>query len=267
MSEYESTQGDAPAPTVSDERFRDLVRSGVTRFEMPDVLIRNGVQEADAHRMVDERYDAVARELEDERWTMRSYLPVAGAGFAAAIVGGVAWGLLVSKTDYELGIVAWGIGGLAGLATLWAARGRMGLQVQLTAVVAAVLGIVLGKYLSYVDLVKDTLSTEFGPGAEDVVETFSSTTVRFFIEDLDQIVSAFDLLWVGLAVVTAWRLPMRHWAARTARSSPRAAPVAARCGSRRSARASAGRGAARRAVRRGLGSARCRRPRFRRRRM
>jgi hypothetical protein len=30
---------------------------------------------------------------------------------------------------------------------------------------------------------------------------------RFFREDLDNIFGLFDLLWIGLAVVTAWRVP------------------------------------------------------------
>ena len=30
---------------------------------------------------------------------------------------------------------------------------------------------------------------------------------RFFREDLDNVFGLFDLLWVGLAVFTAWRVP------------------------------------------------------------
>ena len=35
----------------------------------------------------------------------------------------------------------------------------------------------------------------------------SSEMFRFFRENLDDVFGLFDLLWVGLAVFTAWRVP------------------------------------------------------------
>ncbi len=71
------------------------------------------------------------------------------AGLVAAVVGGVVWGLIVKWTDYEVGFVAWGIGFLVGLAVVTAARTR-GLVLQVVAVLCALLGILIGKYLSFV---------------------------------------------------------------------------------------------------------------------
>jgi hypothetical protein len=64
------------------------------------------------------------------------------AGLVAAVAGGVAWGLIVRWSGYEVGFVAWGIGFLVGSAVALAA-----------------------------------------------------------------VWSAFDALWIGLAVVTAFRIP------------------------------------------------------------
>ena len=69
--------------------------------------------------------------------------------------GGVVWGLIVKFSDYEVGIVAWGIGFIAGTAVVFATRGGKGPHLQVIAVVSALLGILLGKYLSYAFVVQD----------------------------------------------------------------------------------------------------------------
>lgn len=135
------------------------------------------------------------------------FLPVAAA-LAAAIAGGVAWGLIVKLTDYEVGIVAWAIGFIAGTAVLLASGGAKGRQLQAIAVVSALLGILLGKYLSYAFAVQEELSElAESVGVEESIGIFSGDMFSFFREDLDAVFGLFDLLWVGLAVFTAWRIP------------------------------------------------------------
>ena len=131
-----------------------------------------------------------------------SLLPALGAGLVAAIVGGVIWGLIVKFSDYEVGIIAWGIGLVAGTAVVFATRGGKGRRLQVIAVVSALVGILLGKYLSYAFVIQ-----EQADDAGVSLGLFSSDMFRFFREDLDNVFGLFDLLWVGLAVVTAWRVP------------------------------------------------------------
>jgi hypothetical protein len=131
-----------------------------------------------------------------------SLLPAIAAGLAAAIVGGIVWGLIVKISDYEVGFVAWGIGFIAGTAVVLATRGAKGPRLQVIAVVAALLGILLGKYLSYAFVVQEEVEA-FG----ESIGLFSGDMFSFFREDLDVVFSLFDLLWVGLAVFTAWRIP------------------------------------------------------------
>ena len=71
------------------------------------------------------------------------------AGLVAAIVGGTAWGLISKYTDYEVGVVAWGIGFLTGFAVERAAGGRRSADLQAIAIVSALLGVLLGKYLGF----------------------------------------------------------------------------------------------------------------------
>ena len=123
------------------------------------------------------------------------------AGLAAAVAGGVAWALIVKSTDYEVGILAWAIGFVVGTAAVFATRGGTGRRLQLVAVGLALVGILLGKYLGYALILQEQAKT-FG----DEIGLFSSTMVGFFREDLDLVFGLFDLLWVGLAVASAWRI-------------------------------------------------------------
>lgn len=132
----------------------------------------------------------------------RSLLPAVAAGLVAALAGGIVWGLIVKLSDYEVGVVAWGIGYIVGTAVVLATRGAKGPRLQVTAVVCALLGILLGKYLSYALVVQEEAES-FGQS----IGLFSGDMFSFFRDDLDAVFGLFDLLWVGLAVFTAWRIP------------------------------------------------------------
>lgn len=145
--------------------------------------------------------------IREEESTAAWLLPAALGGLGAAALGGIVWALIVRESEYELGIVAWGIGLVTGLAVLMLGRGRRGLPLQVVAVVAALVGIAIGKYLAYVWVGQEILEAEFGSAAAAEIGVFSTETMRFFVEDLDQILTAWDALWVGLAAYTAWRVP------------------------------------------------------------
>jgi len=127
------------------------------------------------------------------------------AALMAAIAGGIAWGLIVKWTEYEVGIVAWGIGFLTGTAAVLATRGGKGPVLQAIAIITALLGILLGKYLSYAFDVQDQ-AEEAGVS----LGLFSGELRSFFREDLDSVFGLFDVVWVGFAVYTAWRVPQRQ---------------------------------------------------------
>src|SRR5262249_30930162 len=129
-------------------------------------------------------------------------LTAALAGLGAAVAGGVGWGLVVKWTGYEIGFAAWGVGLVVGTAVAFGAQGLRGRSFQVLAVVLALVGIVLGKYLAFVWIGQDVfhdlgLSLPF----------FSTHTVRLFWDTRSDVWGGFDLLWAGLAVVTAFRIP------------------------------------------------------------
>jgi hypothetical protein len=108
------------------------------------------------------------------------------AAVAAAAAGGVVWALIVKYTQYEVGIAAWAIGFLTATAAVMAARGYKSRTLQIIAIVAALVGILLGKYLSW-----SLWGEENG---------YPSWTDMW---------SWWDALWIGLAVVTAWQVADR----------------------------------------------------------
>jgi signal peptidase I len=146
---------------------------------------------------------------ERERTSPRSYDPAplepepagnlglaALVGLVAALAGGLAWGLIVKWTEYEVGFVAWGIGFLTAAAVLRAAGGRKSGALQVVAVVSALLGVLLGKYLGFAWTVQEELGVAAG--------VLSGEMLSLFRENLSQIFGRFDLLWIGLAVASAW---------------------------------------------------------------
>lgn len=154
---------------------------------------------------MDDRYDIRAATPIVETQPSGSLLLAVAAGLVAAVVGGVAWGLVVKWTEYEIGIVAWGIGFLVGAAVVAATRGGKGPALQAVAVVSALLGILLGKYLGYAFAIQeeaDQAGVQLG--------LFSSEMRTFFRDDLGSVFGLFDLLWIGLALFTAWRALQRQ---------------------------------------------------------
>ena len=183
---------------------------GVAPEDARAELERNGIDAEQARWLVDSAYGLNAEATASEPVAAASepyaasVLPQALlAGLVAAVVGGIGWTLQVALTDYEVGIVAWAVGGLAGFAVSRAAGRRRGLPLQVVAVAAALLGILLGKYGTFAYSVREGVG-ELDPGS--VPAYWDADLIELFFDELGEVFGAFDLLWVGFAVFTAWRM-------------------------------------------------------------
>lgn len=117
-----------------------------------------------------------------------------------ALVGGIIWGLIAVLFDYELGLVAWAIGGLTGYAVVFAAKGSLLTQShQIIAVITSLIGIILGKYFSF--------GYWFNDGFEGL---FDSITFAYFKAYFIDLFGVMDIVFVLLAIVTAWQIPGKH---------------------------------------------------------
>jgi hypothetical protein len=185
----------------------EQMRQGADEETIVVGLIERGMGKDEARALVDAVYPQVMRAAEAELFEPRALAPAVVAALAAAVAGGIAWGLIVRTTNYEIGFAALGIGLLAGYAVVLATGGRKGRPLQAIAVASSLLGIVVGKYLAYVWVAKDAVREERGDEAADSISVFDSEMMRFFIEDADQVFGGFDLIWVAFAAYAAWRIP------------------------------------------------------------
>jgi hypothetical protein len=115
---------------------------------------------------------------------------------AAAAVGAVVWALIVYYGNYEIGILASGIGALVGITVAFLAKKNVEQQQQIVAVIFGLLGVLAGKYLSFYLFVKKA-EAELGQDLLGYVN-FSDTF------------KAIDILWIVLAVAAAWTIPKRY---------------------------------------------------------
>ncbi len=126
-------------------------------------------------------------------------------GLVAAIAGGVVWSLVLILLDYELGIVAWGIGFVCAFGVVTLGGGR-GLPMQAVAIVTSIVGILIGKYGMFYYYLKQNVAEEYGLEAAATVTLYSTKVMIIFAEELGSMVGGYDLLWVALAVGTAWKV-------------------------------------------------------------
>ncbi len=138
-----------------------------------------------------------------------TYAAAIVGGSIAAIAGGVLWGLLVIYTEHEYGMAALGLGLLTGAAVAVFSRGVKGVPLQVIAVCASLLGILIGKYFTFFHFLKQAIDSESPVNAAANINLFSMGLIQMFVKNISAMISGYDILWVLLAVVTAWSIPKR----------------------------------------------------------
>ena len=176
------------------------LKAGSQPGEIAGMLAEQGMGKAQAGHLVESTQAMLAQLAEAERVDGRGIVMGLLGGLLSAALGGVIWAYLTVATDSEFGFVAWGIGGLCGFAVALFARPKRGTQLQIIAVLSSVLGILGGKYGTLYLL----MSEQEGMGE---LSLFSPELISIFFSLAGEWLSGFDLLWVGLAVVTAWGIP------------------------------------------------------------
>jgi len=183
------------------------MKTGADKTVIAQKLVEMGISEGDAYSMVETIHAQVVKAAEEEQFTVSSLVPAMVGGGLAAVVGGGIWGLIVIATGYVIGYMAWGIGLICGFAVVLFSKGKKGVPLQVIAVLSSALGIVIGKYFTFFHYLKEAIAKEYGAEAASNISIFSEKVIQFFVENIGSMVSGFDILWVVLAVITAWRIP------------------------------------------------------------
>lgn len=122
------------------------------------------------------------------------------AGGAGAVVAAVAWAAIEVATGFRIGFVSVGVGWLVGWAVAQSVGASRNVTLQVVAAAWSIGGLVLARYAVFAHAVKQELDSVGTP-----VGYFNPVIVAEFQVALPQLLSFFDVLWVALAVSTAWR--------------------------------------------------------------
>jgi len=139
-----------------------------------------------------------------------SYLVAILVGVAAALAGAIGWGLAAKWTGHEYGFIAWAVGVVVGVFVQAVGRGRT-IVLQGIAVLAAALGVLVGKYLAFAFIAHDSFANGVISGSDGATiylgssapGVLSSAMFHLFRHDLASIFSRLDILWFATAIVSA----------------------------------------------------------------
>ncbi|MEW6534359.1 MAG: hypothetical protein AB1454_01920 [Candidatus Auribacterota bacterium] len=210
-------ENDEPHGSADKESLKKIsafilkqMQKGKTRAEITQQFVEQGIEETTASGMVDEYCDIFVRRSISEQWTAFSLIPSIIGGLIAAIVGGLAWGLIVKHTEYELGLAAVGVGWLCAWSILFFNNGKKGVPVQIIAGLTSIAGILIGKYCFYFFQVQKIIETQHGAIMSTMVSPFSIEVMKGFIPYLIDMTAqpgvAYDVLWILFAVGSTWRI-------------------------------------------------------------
>ena len=147
--------------------------------------------------------EEVANEVADKQAGAGSVPMAAIGGALGAGLGAAVWAGISIATDFEIGYVAVLVGFLAGMGVKLLSGGAHGTPLQVVAVVFAIVGLVLAKYVIFANAFSEVVLESY-----DVqVGWFAPETREAFMEFAGEMFGGFDLLWVFLAATAAWRVP------------------------------------------------------------
>jgi hypothetical protein len=109
---------------------------------------------------------------------------VIGGGIGASI-----WAFIAYQSHYEIGWIAWAVGGLSGIGTVVGSRGATNWVTAIYATVVAAVAILFGRYFA-ISMILNDIGLAGAPASEWFFDTFS----------------LWDVLWAFLALPTAFKI-------------------------------------------------------------
>ncbi len=135
--------------------------------------------------------------------TPQHFVLAAVAGLLVGLGCAVGWGVITHETQREFGIVAWLIGFAVGRTVHVASGKRRGTALQWLAAGLSVVGIASGKVV----LLSWAMVDAFNQRGIVIRPASVARAVTFMLtHDFTSLFSGFDLLWMFIAVFTAFRL-------------------------------------------------------------
>ncbi len=202
-SKPEKARNESPEKPVSiSEHVASRMREGMDQKRISLELAGTGMDQREAERLVDSTYREIVNKVLAEQVTSSAFQRGILGGLLASVAGGCVWAALSIVTGYEIGVMAWGVGYLAGYAVVLASGGSKGTQLQVTAAASALFGILIARYVSFTYYFTDGMADGWDYGV-----FFAPETMEAFFEALPEMGIGFSLFWIFLAVTSAWKIP------------------------------------------------------------
>jgi hypothetical protein len=129
-------------------------------------------------------------------------------GAIAGIVGGAIWFAIILVTDYQVGILAIGIGWLVGQAVVIGSGRKRGMKLQLLSVLLTLAAMVGAEYFIVREILVRLLTEEIGAAAAADIPLFLrlDLAIDFVVSVVSE--DPITLLFWALALYAAFRIPM-----------------------------------------------------------
>jgi hypothetical protein len=75
------------------------------------------------------------------------------------------------------------------------------------AVVSSILGILIGKYGTFYYIYQQVFAEQYGEELASDLSLFDPVVLSAFVEKFSELLGGYDILWIILAVATAWGIP------------------------------------------------------------
>lgn len=136
--------------------------------------------------------------LAEQQIEQASLVKIIGGAFAASLAGAIVWALIAFYGEFELGILAMGVGALVGITIAFLAKRNVEQSHQIISVIFGLIGVIAGKYFTYYLIVKD-IEAEMGLSIQEI------GLIKF-----SDMFEAIDILWIVLAAAAAWSIPKKY---------------------------------------------------------
>lgn len=160
---------------------------------------------------------------EDSKPIGLSFIGAIVGGLVGALLGSALWAVIGIVTEYEVGYVAIAVGFLSGGGVVLLGRQR-GIPYQMIAVLMSLVGLFAGKYYLYFHYSQIAVVEQYGQQAWDSMQwsVLSPEFFQFFLEDIGSLMEPLDILFIILAIITAWSLPSNRNATQAQEPTDRA---------------------------------------------
>ncbi len=190
-----------PAREALRGQVVEWLNAGASRAELLADLEHRGLPELQAAAYLDD----LEAQGKHERLSLTELVLGLAGGATGAIAGGVAWAWLVQATDSDLAFLLFGVGYVVGWAVARASLGARARILQWIAAIAALAGVVLGKYLLFAMIYREAIQERLGIAGMPSI--LSEEILSDFSRAFGELFGLWDLVWGGAAVVIAWTIP------------------------------------------------------------